>query len=185
MAEKRDVFILGLSSDIGRELGRRYLDDGHQVSGTYRAKGGVRDLVGRAKLFPCDVADPGSVRELVDAFGRAGLAWDVFIGAVGTEEPIGPFFEVDFDAWEESLVANAPGLVRVLHSLAPLRSEGDCACVLFTGAGTNDAAVNYSAYSASKILLVKMCEILAAECPAIRPVILGPGIVRTKILVSN
>jgi NAD(P)-dependent dehydrogenase (short-subunit alcohol dehydrogenase family) len=30
------VFILGLSSDIGRELGTRYQRDGYRVYGTYR-----------------------------------------------------------------------------------------------------------------------------------------------------
>ena len=112
----------------------------------------------------------------------AGLRWDVFVGATGTEEPIGPFFECDFDAWEQSVRVNALGLLRALHALHPLRErERECACVLFAGAGTNGAAASYSAYSASKIFLIKMCELLAAENPDLNPVIIGPGIVRTKI----
>jgi NAD(P)-dependent dehydrogenase (short-subunit alcohol dehydrogenase family) len=53
--------------------------------------------------------------------------------------------------------------------------------VLFAGAGTNNAAVNYSAYCVSKILLIKMCEMLAAENPDLNATIIGPGMVRTKI----
>jgi NAD(P)-dependent dehydrogenase (short-subunit alcohol dehydrogenase family) len=128
------------------------------------------------------VTDRESVRGIADACRIAGLRWDVFIGSVGTEEPIGPFFECDFDAWEWSVHANALGVLRVLHALYPLRTSGrECACVLFTGAGTNNAAVNYSAYSASKIFLMKMTELLAAENAELNAVIIGPGIVRTKI----
>jgi NAD(P)-dependent dehydrogenase (short-subunit alcohol dehydrogenase family) len=53
--------------------------------------------------------------------------------------------------------------------------------VLFSGSGTNSAAPAYSAYCASKILLIKMCELLDAESPDTSFFIVGPGIVRTKI----
>lgn len=184
MSEKSmpTVFILGLSSDIGRELGKRYLADGHQVYGTYRRQASLDELSGLARLFPCDVTSAGSVRSLAEACRDADLRWDIFIGAVGTEEPIGPFFDCECDAWEQSVKANALGLLRVLHALYPLRvSERECTCVLFAGAGTNSAAVNYSAYCVSKIFLIKMCELLAAENPDLNPVVIGPGMVRTKI----
>ena len=176
------VFILGLSSDIGREMGKRYMADGHRVYGTYRQKHALEEIFVPTCLFPCDVTSAESIRALLVACQEACLRWNIFIGVVGTEEPVGSFFKCDFDAWEQSIMANALGQLRVLHALYPLRaSEGESACVFFTGAGTNNAAVNYSAYCASKILLIKMCELLAAESPDLNPVIIGPGIVRTKI----
>ncbi len=176
------VFILGLSSDIGRELGTRYQRDGYRLYGTYRRAGSLAGLFDPERIFHCDVAKPESVRELTEACRATGLRWDIFIGAVGAEEPIGPFFESDFDAWERSIQTNALGVLRALHALFPLRAPArECACVLFSGAGTNSAAVNYSAYCASKIFLIKMCELLAAENPDLNAVIIGPGIVRTKI----
>lgn len=178
----RSVFILGLTSDIGRELGRRYLVDGWRVAGTYRNTAALDGVFEAGSLFHCDVTDRDSVRRLAVSCRDAGLRWDVFIGAVGTEEPVGPFFDCDFDAWEQSVQANAMGLLRSLHALRSLcAAERECSCVLFSGAGTNNAAVHYSAYSASKILLMKMCELLAAENPGLNVVIIGPGIVLTKI----
>ena len=180
--DSRTVFVLGLSSDIGAELGKRFQKDGWVVYGTYRHGPVPGELFEPARTFSCDVTDPASIARMAGACRAAGLCWDVFIGAVGTEEPIGPYFECDVDAWETSVRANALGLLRALHALHPLRAPGrECACVLFAGAGTNDAAVGYSAYSASKIFLIKMCELLAAENPDLNPVIIGPGIVRTKI----
>lgn len=179
--EGRSVFVLGLGSDIGAALGTRFQKDGWTVYGSCR-RGPAPDGFAPARTFPCDVTDPASVARMADACRAAGLRWDVFIGAVGTEEPIGRFVECDFDAWETSVRVNALGVLRALHALYPLRAPGrECACVLFAGAGTNDAAVRYSAYSASKIFLIKMCELLAAEQPDLNPVIVGPGIVRTKI----
>lgn len=178
----RTVFVLGVSSDIGRELGKRFQKDGWLVYGTYRRDPGLRDVFDTTRLFQCDVTDPRSIRRVADACRAVHLRWDVFVGAVGTEEPIGPFFECDFDAWESSVRANALGLLRALHALYPLRApRRECACVLFAGAGTNNAAVNYSAYCTSKIFLIKMCELLTAENPDLNAVIIGPGVVRTKI----
>jgi NAD(P)-dependent dehydrogenase (short-subunit alcohol dehydrogenase family) len=181
VVDTRTVFVLGLSSDIGRELGRRFLESGWRVAGTYRTAPppGTFDP---AFLFHCDVTNPDSVREMTAACRQAGIRWDVFIGAVGTEEPIGRFFECDFDEWAAAVDANAVGVLRSLHAVADLRAAAkECACVLFSGAGTNNAAVNYSAYSASKVFLIKMSELLAAENEDLNVVIIGPGIVRTKM----
>lgn len=177
----RTVFVLGASSDIGRELSRRFQEDGWVVYGSYRGVA-PRGVFEPSRLFPCDVTDAESVARLAEACRTAQLRWDVFVGAVGTEEPIGPFFACDFDGWAQSVQANAVGLLRALHALYPLRApRRECACVLFAGAGTNSAAVNYSAYCASKIFLIKMCELLSAENPDLNAVIIGPGVVRTKI----
>lgn len=53
--------------------------------------------------------------------------------------------------------------------------------LLFAGGGTNNATVNYSAYTISKIASIKMCELLDAEIADTRFVIVGPGWVKTKI----
>lgn len=179
---RKTVFVLGLTSDIGRELGKRYLSRGWRVAGTYRHTPPPDGVFDPALLFRCDVTVPDDVRQLAKACRNAEVCWDVFIATVGTEEPIGPFFDCDFDAWEICISATALGLLRTLHALAPLRRHNtECACIFFSGAGTNNAAANYSAYSASKIFLIKMGELLAAENQDLNVVVIGPGIVATKI----
>jgi NAD(P)-dependent dehydrogenase (short-subunit alcohol dehydrogenase family) len=59
--------------------------------------------------------------------------------------------------------------------------SGTPSVVFFSGAGTNGPAPSYSAYCASKILLIKMCELLDSETPDASFFIIGPGMVRTKI----
>jgi NAD(P)-dependent dehydrogenase (short-subunit alcohol dehydrogenase family) len=53
--------------------------------------------------------------------------------------------------------------------------------MMFAGGGTNSAPESFSAYTVSKIALIKMVELLDAENPDFRFTILGPGWVRSKI----
>lgn len=182
MESIRTIFIAGISSDIGQELAARYLAEGHVVWGSYRHQDSLKKIPMNERLFPCDYARKEDIQFLCRSLARQGFTWDVLISAVGTEEPIGPFFAVDFDAWQENIHINALSQLRLLHGLYRLRrKERPCEVVFFSGAGTNDAAIRYSGYSLSKIALIKMAEILDAECPDLHFYVIGPGIVRTKI----
>lgn len=178
------VFILSAGSDIGRELAERYLAAGHQVAGTYRSERSVAELEPHPNLhlFKCDLADPPSIRAALSAFREEVGVWDTFISSAGTEEPIGPFFECDFDEWEQSVIVNASAQLRVLHGLYPLRRPGKLNhAMFFAGGGTNNPFRNYSAYCISKIFLIKVCELLDDENDDLNVFIVGPGFVRTKI----
>jgi NAD(P)-dependent dehydrogenase (short-subunit alcohol dehydrogenase family) len=77
---------------------------------------------------------------------------------------------------------NALAPLRLVRRLYPMRRRAaPPAVAFFSGSGTNNAAPAYSAYCASKILLIKMCELLDAESDDTSFFIIGPGIVRTKI----
>lgn len=102
----------------------------------------------------------------------------------GNLEPVGPFSEISFDKWSESITINFTNQLRFIHGLLPLRNKNTPmgpSVILFAGGGSNSATLNYSAYTASKIALTKMCELLDAEMPDTRFSIVGPGWVKTKI----
>ncbi len=181
-SKEKSVFILSLSSDIGHQLALRYLNAGFKVSGTYRKREYVEDLIGRCLLVPCDICKKVDVEQLEFACKEANLSWNIFISCVGQLDPIGSFFTCDFDKWQESVQINMLGQLRALHALYPLRAPtGEKHVIFFAGAGTNNPATNYSAYCCSKISLIKMCELLDDENPDLNFTIIGPGIVRTKI----
>lgn len=180
----KTVFILSASSDIGRELAERYSRDGFSVVGTYRDPGGAGRLAGRpdVALLACDVVSRESVRAMVDAYAAMNRPWDVLISSVGQLEPIGPFFSLDFDRWEESIRINFTAQLRVLHALYPYRRQGRIGHVaFFAGGGTNNPFPNFSAYCVSKIGLIKMCELLDDEAQDLNVFIVGPGFLPTKI----
>lgn len=178
------VLILGISADIGRELALRYLRDGAKVIGTYRNRAHLGELAAHpgATLLPCDLADAGSIAEAAGQIAALQPDWDLLVGIAGTMEPIGPFLQADMEAWERNLRINCFGQLRFLQAVYPQRRPGGTAHVMFSaGGGTNNPFTNYSAYCLSKILLIKMCELLDDEVPDINAFIIGPGFVQTKI----
>ncbi|MEZ7195960.1 SDR family NAD(P)-dependent oxidoreductase [Pseudodesulfovibrio karagichevae] len=180
------IVVISASSGIGSALCRHWRGQGHEVFGTYRtASDTVSELeAAGAAFFPLDIADAGSVDEAAGQIGKAAASWDVLVLAPGTTEPVGPFLDTDPDEWARSLDVNFVNQWRLVHRLLPTRS-GDAElgpCVLFfAGGGTNNAVVNYSAYTISKVACIKMCELLDAEVSDTRFSIVGPGWVKTRI----
>jgi NAD(P)-dependent dehydrogenase (short-subunit alcohol dehydrogenase family) len=182
----KTAIIVSISSDIGLAMAYRWLARGDRVLGTYRtdspALGALRAQ--GAHLVQCDLGDPVSVVAAVKALSAAVGFWDVLVVAPGTTVPIGPFIDTDFDQWDRSIAINFTNQMRLTHGLLRTRSRraelGPCV-LFFAGGGTNNATVNYSAYTVSKIALIKMCELLDAEIPDSRFAIVGPGWVKTKI----
>ena len=178
---KKVAIIIGISSDIGSELAVRLANDGWEVWGTYRNKSSTQFPEG-VNLFPCDVLDVLSRNKFFLHLKSKKILWDLVIMATGTEEPIGNFWDCTEQEWNENIHVNALAPLGILRDLYALRNQNRLASVaFFSGSGTNNAAPAYSAYCASKILLIKMCELLDAETPDIQFFIIGPGIVRTKI----
>jgi NAD(P)-dependent dehydrogenase (short-subunit alcohol dehydrogenase family) len=178
----KTALILGITADIGRELAVRLARDGWRIAGTHRAGANPGPKLKSAELIGCDLDSNSSVDRAIEACRERKIAWDLLVVAAGTEEPIGPFFECEADAWERGIGVNALAPLRFLRGIHGLRNrQGPSHVAFFSGAGTNGAAPAYSAYCASKILLIKMCELLDAESPDTSFFIIGPGIVRTKI----
>lgn len=185
-SERRNAIVISASSDIGAAITRRRLERGWNVWGTYRTFSPDVEALGAAgaRLVPCDLADAASITAAGARWKESTEGWDVLFMCPGALDPVGRFIDCDFDAWERSVTVNFTRQMRLLHALAPGRRldapRGPCV-VFFAGGGSNDAPVNYSAYIVSKIALTKMCELLDAETPDTRFVIVGPGWMKTKI----
>ena len=176
------VIILGLSSDIGRELAIRFDANNWSVWGTHRNSAGLGKMSKRIKSVSCDLISAEGINHAVSAFQLENLRWDLLIIAAGTELPIGSFWDCDEDEWDSGIAINALAPLRFVRRIYSMRNQSGAPSVaFFSGAGTNNAAPSYSAYSVSKIMLIKMCELLDTESPDTSFFIIGPGIVRTKI----
>lgn len=185
-SEITSAIIVSASSDIGAALARRWRDRGWKVAGTYRtASSAIAALEDRGvQMTPCDLAHAGAIEPAVKSLRGAASSWDILVLAAGELAPIGPFAECDFAEWNRSLQVNLLAqieFVRALLDCRRLEPGRTPVVVLFAGGGTNSAPVNFSAYTLAKIALIKMCELLDAEMPDTKFVILGPGWVQTKI----
>jgi len=183
---KQRIIIISASSDIGLALSEHWLALGHEVIGTYRrASTAMEGLKGKGmKFVRCDLADISSTNRCIEELRWHGKLWDALVFCPGAQEPVGSFMSLNFQEWSESIEINFTGQMRLTHALLPLkntRSSMEPLVLYFAGGGTNNATVNYSAYTLSKIALMKMCELLDAEIGEARFTILGPGWVKTKI----
>jgi short-subunit dehydrogenase len=184
MENKKTVAIISVTSDIGTALAEKYSEKGDIIIGTYRSKEKLEELtkIKNCYLFPCDISDKESVKNLAEEFKKNNFEWDKFISCTGDILPLSPFFDGNFEEWNNSVHVNAIEQLRILHELYPFRNKNKISDVIyFAGGGMNKPGVNLSAYTASKIFLIKMCEILDAENKDINSFIIGPGWVKTKI----
>ena len=181
MSERPVVFISSITSDIGLHCARRYAADGFDVYGTYRSTKLLPqlDFVPPDRLYFADLSDPATVNKAGESFLATGKTWDTYMSCAAQPGPLTPFFDTDFDAWSQSVHVNAIEQLRQLHVIGDSMADGANA-VFYAGPATNGAVTNFSALALSKIMLIKMCELLAAENPELNVFIVGPGWTRTK-----
>jgi len=178
----RKTVILAISSDIGRAIAMRRLKQGAFVAGTYRTDfSDINQLrVAGAKMVIADFSNTESIDSACRTMTSLAESWDELIVAPGTLEPIGNFEDIDFDDWSTSFNVNFLNQLRAVQKLLNCRKKG-ASVLFFSGGGTNSAADRFSAYTASKIALIKMTELLDSEISDAKFTILGPGWIKTKI----
>jgi NAD(P)-dependent dehydrogenase (short-subunit alcohol dehydrogenase family) len=183
--ETRRAIIVGITSDIGSAIAERWLQAGVSLVGSYRTmSNAARALPLNAEsLFQCDFDNDESIQRFVSEVGALRVGWSRLVVCPGTMNPIGPFESIEFSDWEAGFRVNFISTLRVIRGLLPFRdcSSGPPIVIVFAGGGVNSAPENFSSYTVSKIALIKMIELMAAEMSDTRFVILGPGWVETKI----
>jgi NAD(P)-dependent dehydrogenase (short-subunit alcohol dehydrogenase family) len=180
----RNIIIVGISSDIGYNLAKFYLNDDHMVIGTYRSRNSnvedieSMDLRDKVSTYELDITNQKQVNQFPDRIIACG--WNTIIFSVCDIKPVGKFFDVPFEEWANSVNTNLLSQLNLLHSLYKYSNPG-ASVVFFAGMGTNSAVDEQSAICLSKIGLIKMVELLNCEYEDINPFIIGPGFVRTKV----
>jgi len=182
--KKLNVLIVGVNSDIGFNICKFYLNNGVNIVGIYRKKKpNISKLINKEKLqlIKCDITKESNLTKLKNLLKKKSFKWDVIFSSVGTSEPIGQFFKLNFSDWEKSFNVNTLSQLKIIHKLYDLRNKKKiCSIAFLAGGGTNGPMKNYSAYCASKITLIKMCELLHDENKDLNIFILGPGFTKTK-----
>jgi NAD(P)-dependent dehydrogenase (short-subunit alcohol dehydrogenase family) len=183
---QKKAIIISVSSDIGTAICDRWVSEGLNVAGTYRTRTESVDLIHAigVELVYCDLKEKESIVTACKILTSDYKKWDILVLCPGSQDPVGRFMGTDFDEWELSVKVNFLSQLRIVYELLPARnteSKYGPSVLFFAGGGTNNATVNYSAYTISKIALIKMTELLDAEIQDTRFSIIGPGWVKTKI----
>lgn len=179
----KNVIILGINADIGRNIAKYFLKDNFKVIGTYRKKKPLLDdfvNLKNLKLIKCDVNSKKDINKIVRYLKKSNLTWDTLFSSIGTTIPIGNFFKLNFGYWKKSVNTNFLSQLEVLHKIYPNRNKIKSNVIYLAGGGTNNPFTNYSAYCVAKIGLIKMCELIDDEDKNLNIFILGPGFTKTK-----
>lgn len=180
------AFLVSIGADICMALANDWIEKGWHVAGTFRTwSESLERLQARgATLYECDLLDGKRIDSICAEVLERDVDWEVLVLGSGEQRPVGLFFETQFEDWQDSVTVNLLSqlrFVRHLLNFEKCRSNDPATVIFFAGGGTNNAPQRYSGYIMSKIALIKMTELLDAETPQGKFVIVGPGWVDTKI----
>ena len=180
----KNAIVFSASSGIGYFLCLRLISEGYNVFGTYKT---FSDDVQNLKelgvnLYQADLLIDVEPDKTIKRIKEDVKTWDVLFILQATMNPVGKLLDVDMHQWEESIKLNFVNQIKIIHFLLDSRVKNTVPTIItFAGSGTNSAVSKFSAYTISKISLIKMMELLYEEYPDTKFVCIGPGWVKTKI----
>jgi NAD(P)-dependent dehydrogenase (short-subunit alcohol dehydrogenase family) len=184
----KTVLITGGSRGLGLVLARDSAAAGARVAicgrdpdALERARAALERIGAAVIAVPADIADPESVRTLVETVTERLGPIDVLINNAGVIE-VGPVETMSLDDYEEAMDTNFWGMVYpTLRVLPPMRQRGGGRIVNITSIGGKLGIPHLLPYSASKFAALGFSQGLRAEVArdgiAVTTVI--PGLMRT------
>ena len=184
------AIVTGAGSGMGRALALEFARNGMRVACAARRLERLRETAaaieaegGTAVPVVADVTDAAQVDAMVartlDAFGRI----DVLFNNAGSFRALGAVWEVDPDVWWSDVTVNLRGTMLCCRAVLPHMIERDSGVVINMSGGNQ--IPGGTAYSASKVGVVRFTELLAKELKregsTVLAFIMGPGFVRTEM----
>jgi NAD(P)-dependent dehydrogenase (short-subunit alcohol dehydrogenase family) len=194
----KTILVTGGSRGIGLEFTRQYLEKGCQVTAASRKAEDSGDLQqlgaqygDRLAIYPLDVADGGSRRDLYRALSARTEKLDLLINSAGVisgnEEFCHPFGELKQEDLGKTLLVNSIAPLMMVEGALPFLIKGAPSIVVNLSSDNGsisrkDRRGKYG-YSASKAALNMMTKILSIELrdQGIIVVSLHPGWVQTTM----
>ena len=183
------VLITGANRGLGLEFARQYAAEGWQVLATVREPDRAEALAalpGAVTLLPLEVASADSVAALAEQL--EGQPVDVLINNAGIYGPHGDRpGTFDYVAWQQVLVTNTLGPLRVTEALLPNlragRQKKIIAISSLMGSMTDNTGGGSYAYRSSKAGLNAAMKSLGIDLKreGFIVAILNPGWVRTDM----
>ena len=169
MTNRKNIFITGAASGIGRETAGFFAKKGWLVGIVDIDRQGLASLadeIGEENCFMCelDVTDADSVRQAIEAFGqKTGGRMDVLLNNAGIIK-FGYFENVDLSMHKKIVDVNFTGCLNcIYHALELLKQSPGSRIINMSSASSLYGLPDLSVYSATKHALSAMTEALNLE----------------------
>lgn len=182
--ENRTALVTGASQGIGRQIALRLAAAGAEVCLSARSEAGLEQVAaeiaaegGSALVMPADLREREAIEALVTALGNRGGV-DLLVSNCGIPGPTAAVWEVELDAWEETVAVNVTAPFLLCAGLLPgmiARGSGD---IVVIGSATGKRPLpTRIPYATSKSALIGFVRSLAWEVGAdgIRVNLISPG----------
>lgn len=187
----RNAIITGASQGLGKEIAKRFLDEGASVAicarDTALLEATCKELAspGRLVAQACDVSSEPDVKSFVDFAEKQLGEIDILVNNAGVLGPKGPSEAVDWQSWVHTIEVNLFGVLLPCRALIPkFKAARRGKILILSGGGATAPMPFISAYAASKAAVVRLMETLAEELRSFGVDVnaIAPGAMNTRLL---
>ncbi len=187
------IVIFGATGAIGNYLVKNYLKDKHELLlfvKDQKSKKKLLKLLGLKKpsniiIDQLNIEKNNSIKRQIDKYRIFFKKTSLIINAIGDLGEIKNVLGLDLKKFEKTLKTNFFSNLIILQNILKLRKKSKrLSIILFSGGGVTSFRKNFSAYSISKIALVKLVEIISKEInnKLIQINVISPGIIKSKMI---
>jgi NAD(P)-dependent dehydrogenase (short-subunit alcohol dehydrogenase family) len=184
--------VTGASRGIGRACALGLAQAGAHVIATARTQGALEELDDEIKaatgesatLVPADIKDGKAIDRLGAAIFERWGKLDILVHAAGDLGAMTPVAHLEPATWDRTMAVNATATYRLIRSFDPLFRRAAAARPIFVTSGVaRRPRALWGPYAASKAALEALVRCYADEMEntPVRPVLLSPGVMRTRM----
>ena len=192
--KKINVTIFGPTSKIGSTLAKKYLEDGNNINLFYRNNNNkiflnnnfnIKKNINKLQLIKYNFKDDKKLELSIKKNRKIFNKTNILILTIAELGEIKNFFEQSIKKFSYTFYVNFFFYVSLFKTLNKvLNKKKKMLVILFSGGGSTTFRENFSAYSLTKVCLVKLTEIMSHEIKnkKIRFNILSPGIINSNMI---
>tara|TARA_Y100001958_G_C21180417_1_gene510399 strand:- start:303 stop:1118 length:816 start_codon:yes stop_codon:yes gene_type:complete len=187
------IIIFGATGTIGNFLSKRYLKENNELLLFVKDQKSKKKLIKLLNLKKSDntivdnlnIMKKNFIKKKIDKYSFFFKKSDLIINATGDLGEIKDISNLNFKKFEKTLNINFFSNLIILQKISKFKKRNKrLSIIFFSGGGVTSYRKNFSAYSISKLALVKLVEMASKEIKDkfIQINAISPGIIQSKMI---